>query len=419
MLQKTLSPEMRAWRYRVFASTWLCYAGYYFCRKPFYNAKSALIEAHGWSSQLLGNVGAIYLITYAVGQFLAGQAGNRFGPRKVLLVGMLVTIAVNVVFGITDSAATFAVFMGLNGLFQATGWSSCVATVGRWFGRHERAAVMGPWATNFQIGSIAAGFFSSWLLGHYGYQWSFFGGSLVLLAIWTFFVFNQRDRPEDVGLPPIEDDEPHLPGADPSVADKMPLPVIFNIGLIGTFYFFAKLIRYAFWSWVPLLLTMHFGLTKQNSGYMTNIFDIAGFIGTSAAGLLAERVFKGSLARLSFFFILAMTVSMGLLYLGGTANLTVFGISLFLVGFFLFGPDALMTGAGAVAVGSPRHAARAAGTISAIGSLGPILQELVLPRYMKGDDVSTVFGLLLGSAVLCLLTLGWMLRRNARGMASV
>ena len=34
--RERLSEDQRAsWRYRVFASTWLCYAGLYFCRKPF------------------------------------------------------------------------------------------------------------------------------------------------------------------------------------------------------------------------------------------------------------------------------------------------------------------------------------------------------------------------------------------------
>ena len=110
---------------------------------------------------------------------------------------------------------------------------------------------------------------------------------------------------------------------------------------------------------------------------------------------------------------------MGFLYVGGTASLTLFGIGLALVGFFLYGPDALMTGAGAVNVGSPRHAAKAAGFISGIGSLGPIIQELVLPRYMGSGDVAQVFGLLLVSAVLCLAALGWMLKRNRSGQAAL
>ena len=404
----------------MFASTWLAYFGYYFCRKPFYISKSSLMDAHAWTSQDLGNIGAVYLITYAIGQFIAGTVGNRLGPRVVLLTGMTITMAVNALFGITDSKATFALLMGLNGLVQATGWSSCVATMGQWFHRGERASVMGPWATNFQLGSIVAGLFASWLLGQAGYQWSFWGGSMVMLGVMAVFAFNQRNRPEDAGLTPIED--PPQPGATVSAAtsdDRMTADVWENIVLVGVFYFFAKLIRYALWSWVPLLLKQHFGMSSEDSGYLSTVFDVAGFVGTFAAGFLADRLFRGSLASLSFVFIAAMTASMGLLYMAGTASLAVFALCLGLVGFFLFGPDALMTGAGAVNVGSPRNAAKAAGFISGIGSIGPIVQELVLPRYIGNGDVSGVFGLLLASAVLCLVTLGWMLRRNKAGKAAL
>ncbi len=415
-----LDPQLRAWRMRIFAATWLGYFGYYFCRKPYNIAKADLIETHGWSDQMVGNLGAVYLVAYVIGQFTAGWAGDRFGPRAVLLTGMTITLLVNAGFGITDSAATFGVLMALNGLVQATGWSSCVGTMGRWFHRGERASVMGPWATNFQIGSLVAGPFAAWMLGMGGYRWSFFGGSLVMLAILAFMAFNQRNRPEDVGLPPVEDPpvagEPTTPGGA-SEDGSLPRAVIFNIGLIGTFYFFSKLIRYAFWSWVPLMLNRYFSLSGEDAGYMSSIFDAAGFAGTIAAGFLADRVFRGSLSRLSFYFTSMMVLSMAFLYVGGTQDLALFAVGIGLVGFFLFGPDALLTGAGAVNIGSPRKAALAAGLISGIGSMGPVLQEVVLPRFMKDPDPSTTFGLLLVSAIFCLCALGWMLHRNNSGKA--
>jgi sugar phosphate permease len=43
---------------------------------------------------------------------------------------------------------------------------------------------------------------AAWLLGEFGFRYSFFGGTLVLSAIWLFMLFNQRDKPEDVGLEP-------------------------------------------------------------------------------------------------------------------------------------------------------------------------------------------------------------------------
>ena len=87
-----------------------------------------------------------------------------------------------------------------------------------------------------------------------------------------------------------------------------------------------------------------------------------------------------------------------------------------LVGFTLYGPDALLTGAGAIDVGSRRAATFTAAVISGFGSLGPIVQELVIGRMYdaKGGDLTPVFGLLFGSAVLAAAFCGALVWRNKK-----
>ena len=51
-----MSEELRAWRRRVFIATWLSYVGYYFCRKPFGFAKSAIKGELGLDATTLGEV---------------------------------------------------------------------------------------------------------------------------------------------------------------------------------------------------------------------------------------------------------------------------------------------------------------------------------------------------------------------------
>ena len=40
-----LTSSQRSWRARILVSTWLAYAGFYFCRKAFYVVKKPLGEA--------------------------------------------------------------------------------------------------------------------------------------------------------------------------------------------------------------------------------------------------------------------------------------------------------------------------------------------------------------------------------------
>ncbi|MBU0553427.1 MFS transporter [Myxococcota bacterium] len=404
------------WRWRVFAATWASYAGFYFCRKPFFIVKSALNEELGWSPTLLGAIGTLYLLSYAIGQFIAGWGGTRFGPRRLLLLGMGVSILSGVAFGLTNSWMTFGAFMVLNGLAQATGWSGNVASIAPWFRRQERGTVMGFWTTNYQVGGVAANALAAWILGIYGFRYAFFSGSVVLLAVWAFFFFNQRDKPEDLGFASLEEQEkpPELSlvkAPRQESALKWDQGVLTNVLLVGVFYFFVKFVRYAIWSWTPFLLHRDFDMTMADAGYLSTAFDLAGIAGAISIGYLSDKLFKGRRVRISFIFIVLMAASTGVLYLFGGQSLILFGVSIGLVGFTLYGPDALMTGAGAIEVGSLRGAAMAAGIINGMGSFGGVLQELLLGRVLEGRGAGAVFTMLLIAAVLAALALSALLLR--------
>ncbi|MEC9071990.1 MAG: MFS transporter [Myxococcota bacterium] len=415
-----ITGQARRWRWRVFSATWLSYACYYFARKPFYVVKSSLESELGWNSEMLGLAGASYLTAYALGQFLSGWLGDRWGPRLLVLTGMGVSAGANLVFGLTNSWGTFLAFMVLNGLAQSTGWCGNVASMAQWTRREERGTIMGLWATNFQVGGVAANGLAAFALGAWGFQWSFFAGSLVLGAAWFYFHFNQRDRPEDLGLQPLEPIEEEPNGEETgSRGLGWSRQVWVNVLLVGVFYFFIKFIRYALWSWSPYLLNRYFGLAEDDAGYLSTVFDLAGIFGVLSLGLLSDRLFGGRRVGLCFLFICGLAASCVALYLFGGASPLVFAICIGFIGFTLYGPDAIMTSAGAIEVGSPRSAALAAGIINGMGAVGSILQELVLGRMVSGDDMSPMFGVLLAASAAAAVLLGVLVLRNRRGLADL
>jgi sugar phosphate permease len=313
--QRELQPAQRQWRRRVFAATWLSYFGFYFCRKPFFITKAALGDSLGWSATQLGLLGSAYLIAYTIGQFIAAAGGTKWGARRLLLAGMGVSIIVNIGFGFSNSFIGFATLLTINGFAQATGWPGNVGVIARWFRREERGTVMGFWATNYQAGGVLANTVSAWVLGAYGFRYSYFVGALVLLLVWAFFLFNGYERPEDLGLEPIAEDE--VSNGVQSADEGWTRPLLINIALVGVFYFFVKFIRYAIWSWTPYMLQRDYGLAGDEAGYLSTVFDLAGIGGVIAAGYLSDRFFRGRRARISFYFVIAMAVSCAALYLLG------------------------------------------------------------------------------------------------------
>ena len=91
-----------------------------------------------------------------------------------------------------------------------------------------------------------------------------------------------------------------------------------------------------------------------------------------------------------------MALSFVLMYTMGSTSLMYFTISMGLAGFMLYGPDSLISGVGAIDIGSKRGAVVAAGIINGTGSIGPIFQEEIIGwLYEKYDHALTPIFLLL------------------------
>jgi sugar phosphate permease len=429
-----VSDAHRRWRIRIFATTWLAYVAFYFCRKPFSAAKASIQDETGWTTAELGDLWATYLIAYALGQFLASHMGTRLGPRRNVLLGMLASILVTLAMGVTLSLPVVAGLMAVNGIAQATGWSGTVGTMAGWFHKRERGRVMGAWSTNFTVGSITSGFAMAWVLSFRGapllelpwagiaipapapWRWCFYLGALVLMLTAAQFYFLQRNRPEDAGLAPVPDPaEPAAPdGAGPGGLARAAWT---NLLLISGFYFFAKLVRYAVWSWSAYLLQRNYGMSAAEAAGYSIAFDLCGIPGVYVTGYISDRWLGSRRAGVSLVMMLGMTAATGLLLAFGDAGVAVFVVLLGAVGFTLYGPDALLTGAGAIDLGGARTATFAAAVISGFGSLGPVVQELVIARLYRGPGagLGPVFVLLFGSAAAAAAFCAALVWRNRRG----
>jgi sugar phosphate permease len=417
-----LTPKHVMWRRRVFAATWLSYVGFYFCRKPFSAAKSAIGAQMGWETATLGNIWAAYLVAYSIGAFIASRVGTWLGPRKNLLIGMGLSVIVTLCMGFAPDWPVMAGLVAVNGLAQATGWSGNVGTMANWFHKHERGKVMGAWSTNFTTGSLLSGFAMAAVLGsaHKSvapWQYCFYLGSSVLAVIWMQFYFLQRNKPEDVGLEAIDDPATPEDESKANESIKLSREAWTNLLLIAGFYFFAKFIRYAVWSWSAFFLERTYGLKGDAANQYSTIFDVCGLVGVFATGYLSDKYFKSKRAGVSLLFMLAMMGATGMLVLFGNSGVGVFTILLGAVGFTLYGPDALLSGAGSMDVGNRRTAVFTTGVIAGFGAMGPIVQELVIARMYdsKAGDLGPVFQLLFGSATLAAVFCGVLVLRNRRG----
>lgn len=453
-----LNPRYERWRWQTFGITWLIYASFYLTRSSFSVAKVALPFAPGISLTRndLGVIDATFLTVYMLGQFLFGPLGDRFGPRRILLFGLGLSVAAAIGFGCSSTIAAFLAFSVLQGIAQSTGWSNTNKAMSSWFSVDERGRVLGWWCTHYTVGAAVALPFAGWLMDYFGHAdftdvpippvlmagpvmpympmaayasanlfgtvspfWpaAFWGpaGAVagVMLLTWGLL----RNRPEDVDLPPIEEyrGEP-VPSEEDIEAEEaiveapegswqiiaavLASPRIWTLAMA---YFSIKLVRYAFICWGPNYVadSIHGGALASTA--TAAAMPIGGLVGVIGAGYISDKLFQARRAPVAILSLLAAATVM-LAGFGHINNVWVMATFFFLVGVFLFGPDSMISSTASIDYGTKRGAGTAVGFVNGIGSIGGILGGWLPGKITTGDNWTTLFVVmligLLASAVI-------------------
>ncbi len=382
---RTFESRRQRWRWQIFGITWLAYAGFYLTRKSFAVAKIEMgaVSGPGLALDQMAWMDGAFLTAYAVGQFLSGMCGDYFGPRRVILVGMLGSVVAAMAMGASSLVPMMGFFFCLQGLCQSAGWAPLTKNVGSFFARKERGTVLGLWCTNYAAGGFVASLFAGYFGSRWGWRWAFFMPAVALLGIWVLFYLLQRDRPEDIGLPAVEDPPASGPGGAAMNPDN-PTGSTGNLAtalevlkspmvlLLAAVYFLLKPARYAILFWAPKYLNEKLGTGMAESGVLSSLFELAGPLSVLAAGVLSDRLFKTRRNPVIIISLLLLSVLLFSLDRLPPSRLMLGGC-LFLIGFLLFGPDSLISSTSPVDFGAQRGASTAVGLISGCGSVGAIV----------------------------------------------
>jgi OPA family sugar phosphate sensor protein UhpC-like MFS transporter len=414
------------WRWQIFSITWLAYAGFYLTRKAFAVAKNELKkpEVMGLTRGDMSWIDGANSVAYALGQFLFGTLGDKLGTRAIILVGMLASVLVSVAMGLSSTVIMMGALFAVQGLCQASGWAPLSKNVGEFFSQRERGSIMGFWCTNYAFGGFVASVLAGKAAEKFGWRYAFFVPAIVLFFIWVLFFFLQRNRPEDVGLPPIEEyhgekeaviDPAETPAAEPEGSWKVVSEVLRNkmVWLLAMVYFLVKPTRYLLLYWSPVYINELLGTGTASSGLLGSMFDLAGPVGTLAGGLISDRVFRSKRIPICVISLFLLAIFMlAFRYLPATR--VAIGSGMFIIGFLIYIPDSLVAGVASIDFGTKKGASTASGLVNGLGSLGQII-GVTLPGWAgkvlgKGHDIWNPIFLWLGIALAvagCLLLPQW------------
>jgi OPA family sugar phosphate sensor protein UhpC-like MFS transporter len=386
------NPSYQRWRWQIFSITWLAYAGFYLTRKAFSVAKNELKkpEVMGLSMGTMSWIDGANSVAYALGQFMFGTLGDRLGTRVIVLVGMLASVITSMAMGLSKTALAIGVLFAIQGLWQSSGWAPLAKNVGEFFSQRERGSIMGFWCTNYALGGFVASVLAGFAAQRFGWRYAFFVPAFVLFIIWILFFLLQRNRPEDVGLPPIEEyhgeKESVIEAGDSAAAEpegswKVVAEVLANkmVWLLAIVYFLVKPTRYLLLYWSPVYVNELLGTGTASSGFLGSMFDLAGPAGTLIGGFVSDRVFKSKRMPICVLALFSLAIFMAAFrYLPATRF--AIGSGMFFIGFLIYIPDSLIAGAASIDFGTKRGASTASGLVNGLGSFGQVL-GVTLPGW--------------------------------------
>jgi EmrB/QacA subfamily drug resistance transporter len=115
-----------------------------------------------------------YLLAYAVPLLITGRLGDRFGPKRLYLVGLSVFTLASVWCGLSGSIAMLVAARVVQGLGAAMMTPQTMAVITRIFPPNKRGAAMGLWGSVAGIATLVGPILGGVLVDNLGWEWIFF-----------------------------------------------------------------------------------------------------------------------------------------------------------------------------------------------------------------------------------------------------
>ena len=155
-----------------------------------------MVREFGWSRTMVTSGNAISkLVVGPLFGFAAGWIVDRFGPRRLMMAGILMAGGALVGLGLTSAAWAFYFFYFFNALgYVCGGPLPCQVLVSRWFDR-TRGKAMGIAYLGIGIGGAAVPLLSHWLTDLLGWRGSLQAVGVLIVLIALPMAFFVREAP--------------------------------------------------------------------------------------------------------------------------------------------------------------------------------------------------------------------------------
>ena len=335
--------RFRAAQWRMLLATMFCYFFYYTGRQTFGFAIPGIHDELEFSNESLGWISTSLLWSYALGQAINGNLGDKFGGRWMMSLGAVLSCGLNWILSFGTTLSGLAVPWAVNGYAQSMGWAPGSRVVANWWSQREWGKAYGLYVFAAGMSSVLTFITSSVILEcGLSWRWIFRLPVLVLLAGGVTYFVIARDRPEDLGFDPPDRDGENSDArsetrseSGPAISETSAQRYLYALSnarflLASVAIGFQNLARYGLLIWVPV----HFSDTK----WISIALPLGMALGPVTSGWISDRFMGSNRSRvISLFLLLASASSLAMLVLTRENWLAI--PLLFLAGLFAYGPQ--------------------------------------------------------------------------------
>lgn len=339
------------WKWRILLSAMFCYFFFYTGRQTFGFAIPGIEEELGISKTTLGAISGALLWAYAVGQMINGNLADKFGGRRLMAVGAVLSTALNWASSFSIGSKTLALSWGANGYVQAMGWPSGGRVISNWWSPHERGKSFGFYTFAAGMSSILAFVTSTLVVDTFelDWRWIFRIPVLLMLLGGIVFFFVARENPKEARISPppsytedSENIELDLDEANPERSFDRYKAVLRNprIWSTGLAIGFQNAARYGLLIWVPVYFlgdNWDSGGSSISPAWISIALPVGMAAGALTNGWISDRLFGSRRDRPIMLFMALGAITSILMFAGGLGVISGI-VVLFLTGFFVYGP---------------------------------------------------------------------------------
>lgn len=290
------------------------------------NYSASMIEigiSEGFSLSQLGGIVTAFFISYSIGQLVSGIAGDKFSPKYLVSIGLIVSAVCNFSMASCGQYIPMIIFWFINGFALAFIWPPMLKLFSMYMDAKTLYKASFSIQTSVALGTCAAYLLSSTLIHFFRWKTVFWCAALLLIItaiVWHINITkvqqkctaNQGSRKENMDT--TEKNEVHINDNLKSIMVKSGLiTLLFAIIIMG-------FLKDGVMTWIPQYITDTFKTDVSFSIFLSSILPLVNLGGIYVAKWINDKNNKNDLMTTIILYFISL-ISLALLVMVGQYNI--------------------------------------------------------------------------------------------------